>query len=288
MKTRKPFTLAGVAALALTTGLVVAANPSQAAATKSYAYGFSLGGEEGQPRAEHPGGPSSDGGRLPDDFGPLAAGGVLTVEASENQARATVTNLTLGGGMAQLPAELRTGLQELYQICEGMPEEADGGEDPVGELLGNVPGGLKDTIKTPEDLRDACEALGGGDFAQLASIRVLDAECKGQNRTVKVQEARVFGSDQALTDSDVSPNTSLLPPELAPLIKITLNKQYTNDKGGSVVEGLVLELGGEEVGVLASATCGERIPAEKSPGRAPAPPRAEAPEPVRQSVPVTG
>jgi hypothetical protein len=288
MNIRKPIAFAGIAALALTTGLVTASTASGESHTKSYAYGFSLGGEEGQPRAEHPGGPSSDGGQLPSDLGPLAAGGVLTVAASENQARATVTNLTLGSGMEQLPPELRDGLTELSQICENPPPEADGGEDPAGQLLGEIPGGLKDTIQTPKDLRDVCDALVGGDFTELASVRVLDAECNGQNRTVKVQEARVLGSDQALTDSDVAPNTSLLPPELAPLIKITLNKQYTNDKGGSVVEGLVLELGGEEVGVLASATCGERIPAEKSPGRAPAPPRAEAPEPVRQSVPVTG
>jgi hypothetical protein len=288
MKTRKPLALVGAAALALTTGLVVSANPSQAAATKSYAYGISIGGEEGQPRAEHPGGPSSDGGRVPDELGPLAAGGVLTVEASEDQARATVTNLTLGAGMDQLPEDLRKGLTELYQICENLPPEADGGEDPAGALLENVPGALSDTIQTPEDLRDVCEALGGGDFTELASIQVLDAECNGDNRTVEIQNASVFGSDTPLTDSDVAPNSSLLPEELAPLIKITLNKQYTNDKGGAVVEGLVLEVGGEQVAVLASATCGERIPAEGSPGRSPAPRQAEAPEPVRQSVPVTG
>lgn len=288
MKTRKPLALAGAAALALTTGLVMTANPSQAAATKSYAYGISLGGQEGSPRAEHPDGPSSDGGEIPAELGPLAAGGVLTVEASENQARATVTNLTLGGGMEQLPEELRTGLGELYKICEGLPPEADGGEDPVGELLGNIPGGLKETIQTPEDLRDVCDAIGGGNFTELASVEVLDAECNGQSRRVEVQNARVFGSEEPVLDSEVGPNTSLLPPELAPLVKITLNKQYTNDKGGSVVEGLVLEVGGEEVAVLASATCGERLPDEPTANRAPAPKQAEAPEPVRQSVPVTG
>jgi hypothetical protein len=275
--------------MTMTAGLVVAANPSQAAATKSYAYGVSIGGEEGSPKAEHPGGPSSDGGELPAELGPLAAGGLLTVKASENQAQATVTNLKVGSGMDQLPEELRGGLQELYQICEGLPPEADGGEDPAGELLGSLPGGLKDTVQTPKDLRDLCDAVAGGDFTELASVEVLDAQCNGRSGSVEVQNARVFGSDTPLTDSDVAPNTSLLPPELAPLIEITLNRQRTNDKGGFVVEGLVLKLGGEEVAVLSSATCGERIPAESSPtGRAPAPKQAEAPKPVRQSVPVTG
>jgi hypothetical protein len=287
MKLRTPLALAGAAAMAITTGLVTTANPSQAAATKSYAYGFSLGGEDGQPRAEHPGGPSNDGGRLPKDFGPLAAGGFLTVEASENQARATVTELTLGKGLRQLPEDLPQGLREFYQICDGFPEEFDGGEDPVGEALGELPGGLKETIKTAEDLRDLCDAVFGGDYTELVSVEVLDAECNGRNRTVTVQEAAVFGSEP-VTYSDVPRNHQLLPEELAPLIKITLNKQYTNNKGGAVVEGLVLELGGQEVAVLASATCGEPIPTKPRPARAPAPKQAEAPEPVRQSVPVTG
>ena len=285
MKTRKPLAVAGAAALALTAGLVVAANPSQAAATKSYAYGVSIGGQDGTPRAEHPGGPSTDGGNLPGELGPIAAGGVLTVEASNDHAKATVTNLRLGGGMEQLPQELRDGLTQLGDRCDELPDDP---QSPIPDILANIPGALKDTIQTPESLREVCEAIGGGDFTQLAQVEVLDAECNGTNREVEIQNARLFGSTTPISDSDVAPNSSLLPEELAPLIKITLNKQYTNAKGGSVVEGLVLEVGGQEVAVLASATCGERIPAQSPDGRAPTPPRAEAPEPVRQSVPVTG
>ena len=292
MKLRTPLALAGAAAMAITTGLVTTATTSQAAGTKSYAYGVAIGGQGKQPYAEHPAGPTSGGGQLPAELGPLAAGGILTVEADNNYANATVTNLTLGGGMEQLPQELRDAFQQLGDQCEQLPAE------PTAEQLTGVfdaipPGTLGDLVNTPEDLQSLCQALGAGDFTQLAQIETLDVECNGRDRSVEVLNARAFGSPVALNDSDVAPNSSLLPEELAPLIKITLNKQYTNDKGGAVVEGLVLEVGGQEVAVLASATCGETIrrPAEgRVPTRnRPAPaPQAEAPEPVRQSVPVTG
>ncbi|HET6694127.1 MAG TPA: hypothetical protein VFG97_07460, partial [Pedococcus sp.] len=57
--------------------------------------------------------------------------------------------------------------------------------------------------------------------------------------------------------------------------------------GAFSVDGVVVELGGGQGEIiLGHTTCGE--PIDRQTGRAPTPPRAEAPEPVRQSVPVTG
>ena len=277
---------AGITGVALVTAATLAVSVTSASGddqSESSAYGLSIGGQAGQPSVEYKGGETqTGGGQIPAELGPLAAGGVLTVTAGDDQATAKVADLTLGSGLEQLPAELREGLQQLQQVCAGLPEDGV----PTDEILGQVPGALKDVVNTPESLQEVCNALGGGDFTNLASIQALNTECNGDSGTVEVLKARAFNSDQALNDSDVDPNSSLLPTELAPLIEIVLNRQ--TPQGDSVtVDGLVLKLGGQEVAVLASATCGGPI-AHDPVGNDSTPAPAPAPTPVPAHVPVTG
>ena len=81
--------------------------------------------------------------------------------------------------------------------------------------------------------------------------------------------------------------------ELAAVAKITLNHQV-RDGENFTVEGLRLEVGGQTVAVLASATCGGPM-AQPAVQQAPAKPnkpkptkQAPKPTPVKTSAPVTG
>jgi hypothetical protein len=181
---------------------------------------------------------------------------------------------------------VRTGLQEIQAACDQLPAEP--AEDIDEQIFGQLPGELQELIDTAGNLRDLCMVIGGGTFAELASVDTLHVECNDQSGTVAVSDVSIFGSTQPINDTDnVAAGTSVLPPELDPLIKITLNRQ-TSSGEDFTVDGLVLELGGQEVAVLASATCGGPIshdpPAEDPEQPAPAP----APTPVERNVPVTG
>jgi len=279
------FTAATVAVMAGSALLVAAPGASSAEPTPSSAYGFSLGGSPGQPAAKFPEGPRQAGGELPPDLEPLAAGGALTVTADDDHATAKVTDLTLGLGLAELPEELRDGLGQIQDACEQLPEEPAPGVDE--QIFGELPGELQELIDTPGNLRDLCSVIGEGTFTELASIDTLHVECNDKTGTVAVSDLRLFGSTTPVNDTgNVGKNTSVLPAELAPLIKITLNRQTTEGKDFTV-DGLVVELGGEEVAVLASTTCGEapQAAARQSGGEAPT---APAPVPQRGSAPVTG
>ena len=279
----RTLTKAGIAGFALATAATMTLGVQSASGThqeRSSAFGFSLGGSPGQPAAQFPEGPRTAGGELPPELGQLAAGGILTVTADNDRATAKVTDLTLGGGLAELPAELREGLQQISAVCDQLPAEP--APDLDEQLLGQLPVGVAELINTPGNLADLCSAIGDGSFAELAGIDTLQAECQGDSGTVAVSNARAFGSTTPLNDTGNAPeNFSVLPDELKPLVEITLNRQTT--KGESfTVDGLVLKLGGQEVAVLASATCGGPIAHGSTPRQAP------RPKPVQGSVPVTG
>ena len=277
------FTAATVAVMAGSALLVAAPGASSADPSPSSAYGFSLGGSPGQPAAKFPEGPRNAGGELPAELGPLAAGGVLTVTADDDHATSEVTDLTLGSGLAGLPEELRDGLGQIQDACEQLPKEPAPGADE--QIFGQLPGKLKELIDTPGDLRDLCSVIGEGTFNELASIDTLHVECTDKTGTVAVSNVRLFGSTTPVNDTgNVGKNTSVLPAELDPLIKITLNRQTTKGEDFTV-DGLVIELGGEEVAVLASTTCGEGAPAA---GGSPEAPTAPAPTPQQGTAPVTG
>ena len=273
---------AGIAGVALATAATMTFGVQSASGThehRSSAYGFSLGGSAGQPAAAFPEGPRKAGGEVPAELGQLAAGGILTATADNDRATAKVTDLTLGGGLAQLPPELRDGLKQISTVCAQLPAEP--APDADQQLLEQLPVGLQQLVNTPGNLRDLCGVIGNGSFAELARIDTLQTECTGHSGTVAVSNARVFGSTTPLNDTGSAPkNFSVLPAELAPLIKITLNRQTTKGEDFTV-DGLVLELGGQEVAVLASATCGGPI-THQSPRQAP------RPAAVQGSVPVTG
>jgi hypothetical protein len=276
-------TKAGITTVALATAATMTFGVQSASGTheeRSSAFGFSLGGSPGEPAAKFPEGPRKAGGELPAELEQLAAGGVLTVTADSDRATAKVTDLTLGGGLAELPAELREGLQQISAVCAELPAEP--APDADQQLFEQLPVGLQELVNTPGNLRDLCGVISDGTFAELASIDTLHAECRGDSGTVAVSDARIFGSTTALNDTDDAPrNFSVLPAELEPLIQITLNRQ-TSKGENFTVDGLVLELGGQEVAVLASATCGGPIEHGTAPRQAP------RPAPVQRDLPVTG
>ena len=129
----------------------------------------------------------------------MAAGGILTVTADSDHATAKVTDLTLGGGLAQLPPELREGLQQISTVCAQLPAEPD--PDVDEQLLGQLPVGLQELIDTPGNLRDLCGVVGDGTFAELAGIDTLQTECTDDSGTVAVSNARIFGSTTPLNDT---------------------------------------------------------------------------------------
>lgn len=279
MKIRAKAGITGVALAAAATMMLGVPSASGDHQSSSSAYGFSLGGSPGEPAARFPEGPRSAGGELPAELEQLAAGGVLTVTADDDRATAQVTDLTLGSGLEQLPEELRTGLQQIKDACDQLPPEP--ADDIDQQIFDQLPGYLQELIDTPGNLRDLCLVIGGGTFAELASVDTLHVDCDDTTGSVAVSDVRIFGSTTAINDTDnVAPNTSVLPAELEPLIKITLNRQTTEGENFTV-DGLVVELGGQEVAVLASTTCGGPLAHEQ-------PPPAPTPTPVELNVPVTG
>ena len=284
-------TKAGIAGVALATAATMTLGIQSASGTdqsSSSAFGFKLGPAPGEPAAKYPEGPTSNGGNLPGELGPLASGGVLTVSAGNDQATAQITNLTLGSGLAQLPRDLRKGLRRISEVCAQLPEEP--AEDVDKQLFGQLPVGLQEIINTPGNLRNLCGVIGDGTFAELASIKTLQSECNGNRGTVAVSDARIFGSTTPINDTDSAPkNFSVLPEELEPLIKVTLNRQ-TQSGENFTVDGLVLEVGGQQAAVLASATCGGPIAHEREPKPAQTnqPKPAPVPTTVERHVPVTG
>ncbi len=287
MKISAKASVAGVALVTAATMMIGVPSASGNHQSSSSAYGLSLGGTPGQPAAAFPEGPGHAGGELPAELGPLAAGGVLTVTAADDRATAKVTDLTLGSGLDQLPAELQDGLGQIQNACDQLPAEPNPDLDQL--IFDQLPGELQDIIDTPGNLRDLCLVLGGGTFTELASVDTLQVECSDQSGSVAVSDVRIFGSTTAVNATDNVPaNTSVLPAELEPLVKITLNRQ-TSAGENFTVDGLVVELGGEEVAVLASTTCGGPIAHEHEPHHhQPNPNPAPVPTPVERNVPVTG
>jgi hypothetical protein len=283
MKIRAKAGITGVALATAATMMLGVPSASGDHQSSSSAYGLSLGGSAGEPAAKFPEGPRSAGGELPAEIDQLAAGGVLTVTATDDRATAQVTDLTLGSGLEQLPEELRTGMQQIKAACDQLPPEP--ADDVDQQIFDQLPGDLQQLIDTPGNLRDLCLVIGDGTFAELAAVDTLQVDCDDTTGSVAVSDVRIFGSTTAINDTDnVPPNTSVLPAELEPLIKITLNRQSTQGEDFTV-DGLVVELGGQEVAVLASATCGGPIAHKPNPEQ---PQPAPTPTPVDRNLPVTG
>lgn len=274
-----------VAVVAGSVLLAVAPGASSAAPTRSSAYGVAVnaGGQEVVPPSPSvestDGSMQSTGGEIPPEAGPLLSGGVLELSAGDDEARVSVTDLTIGNLAADLPPELREQLDQLQAACEGV-EQAPGEELP--DILGELPINVEQPGE--EDLIEFCNGLLDGDFANLATIDTLQVECNGNAGTVTVLGASALGSGAPLDLENVEPNTELFPDN--PLISVTLNRQSNGPRGGFTVDGLVVSLGeGEAEAVVASTTCGEVIAQPTSNTEAPT---APVPTPQQGSAPVTG
>ena len=258
----------------------------------SSAFGVSVDGTPGQPAIESDGSQEqTGGGQLPAQLGPLASGGGLTLGAGNDRATATVTDLTLGSAAAQLPQELKDGLANLTQACTVVEQGTDLNQpiDPLNAALDQIPGvgGVVD-LPTVEAATTFCNGLLDADILSLAKIGTLQAECNDTTGTVTLAGTEVLGAPQPLLVGAVAPETQLLPPELAAVATITLNHQVS-DGENFTVQGLRVVVGGQEVAVVASATCGGPIAdPEVEPVEKKDPKEAPVPVPVQTSVPVTG
>ena len=287
---------AGATGLAVTATALLIATGSTAsgdAVSSSSAYGVSVGGAPGQPAVESDGsGTQTGGGQVPAQLGPLASGGVLALSAGDDHATAAVTDLTLGSAVAQLPPELKDGLANLNQVCTAVGQAGQANEAiaPLNDALDQVPGlGQVVEVPTVEAATAFCNGLLDSDILELATVGTLQTQCTDQTGSVTLSDVKVLGAPQPVLAGEIAPETQLLPPELAAVAKITLNHQ-TSDGEDFTVEGLRLEVGGQMVAVLASATCGgpmaEPVVQQQAPSKGPK--QAPRPTPVKTSAPVTG
>ena len=288
---------AGATGLAVTATALLIATGSTAsgdAVSSSSAYGVSAGGTPGQPAVESDGSATqTGGGQLPAQLGPLASGGVLALSAGDDHATAAVTGLTLGSAVAQLPQELKDGLANLTQVCTavGQGTQANQVLAPLNDAINQVPGlGQVVEVPTVEAATTFCNGLLDSDILDLATVGTLQTQCTDQTGSVTLSDVKVLGAPQPVLAGEIAPETQLLPAELADVAKITLNHQ-TLDGENFTVEGLRLEVGGQLVAVLASATCGGPAAAAPVVHETKAPKKgkqAPVPTPVKTSAPVTG
>lgn len=295
MRTPTTTSVTGIALATAALLIVTASTASGEHQSGSSAYGASLGGSPGEPAVESDGTQTQTaGGHLPAELGPLAAGGVLTLSAGNDQATATITDLTLGQGAAELPQELKDGLANLSQACTVAEQAGDANQaiDPLNDALNEIPGiGQVVELPSTEAATTFCNGLLDADILSLAKVGTLLTACNDQTGSVTLTDVETLGAPQPLLAGQVAPETQLLPEELADVARITLNHQI-RDGANFTVEGLRIEVGGEVVAVLASATCGG--PAAHAPEvkgdsseqekRKPAP----VPKSVQTSAPVTG
>jgi hypothetical protein len=284
----RPTTFTATAVAALTGAALVLSVPGATSAppTKSSAYGISVsgGGEQVVPPTPYvestDGSNQTGGGQIPDN--PIATGGVVAVTAGNDQASATVTDLTLGAVAAELPPELREQLTQLQQVCEG-GEQLPGEEIP--DIVGELPIAIPEQ-PTEEDLLALCNGLFDGDFVNLATVGTLVAACDGDRRTVTIEDVTVLGAPVPDLEGQIAPNTPLAPEN--PLLNVILNRQSEGPNGARNVAAMEIQVaGGQGEVVVSSASCGEGI-AQPTGGEDPEPPAAPAPTPVTTSAPVTG
>ncbi len=293
MRTSLRAGLTGIAIAATALVVVTASTASSDPVSSSSAYGVSAGGSPGQPSVESDGTQDrTAGGHAPTQLGPLASGGALALSAGDDHATATITDLTLGSAVAELPPEVTKGLANLTQVCESVQQGGEANQvlTPLNDAINQIPG-LGQVVEEPtvEAAAAFCDGLLDSDILALAEVGSLQAQCTDQTGTVALRDVSVLGAQQPGLAGDIAPETQLLPAELAPVARITLNHQ-SHDGEDFTVEGLRLEVGGEVVAVLASVTCGGPAPqeAEVEDAATKRNKLAPVPTPTTTSAPVTG
>jgi hypothetical protein len=273
--------------VAMTAAVVLAtAGASQAAGTKSSAYGLALYAQGAEaipptPLVESTDGSEQTGGgsALPDN--PLITGEIAVLRAGNDSASVNLLDLGIGGGIVdQLPPEVTQGLSQLQTLCANLPEETI----PPGSIP-PLPGVPLPPLEDLLDVRAACEDLAAGQLTELVAIDLLEISCDADTGGVAVEGVTALGVQ--LTIPEVEPNMALAPEN--PLLDITLNRQTLHEDGSFTVDGLVIDVAGQGELVLGSVTCGEPLPTEPAVEEDPdMPPLAPAPQPVRGNLPVTG
>ena len=283
MRLRTRAALTGIAVATTAALLVSAPNAMSAATTKSFAYGVSVNGQGKQPYVESTDGSThTQGGSIPDN--PLLTGDIALLSAGDDTATVKVANLVAGKALTQLPPELTSQLDQLKAACEQLVDPAT---SQIPDILGQLPiGGV--TQPTKDQLVGFCNDLLDGKIPNLAAVKALQVNCQGDAGTVTVAGVSVLGAEVPLA-GQMAPNTKLFTADnpLSQGVQVTFNRQTPHKDGSFTVDGVVVDLGGNQGEiVLASTTCG--IPVKTPAGRAPTPPRAPAPQPVERDVPVTG
>ena len=285
-------TTAALTGLAVATAAVVlgTGGASQAAGSKSYAYGFDIvqGGESQvrQPYVESTDGSTQEqGGHLPAEAEPLISGGVIALTAGDDQASFELANLDILNIGDQLPPEAAEGLEQLttqlQQACDGIEQIP---LEQIPNVLEQLPIGGVAQQPTKEEVVTFCEDLLDADLPSVLGVELLNVECTGDDGTVTIAGASVLGADAPVLEGAVEPNTAVIPEN--PGLNITANRQTANPDGSYTVDGLVIGLSDQVEIILGSATCGEPI-AQAAPDPE-GPPPAPAPEPVVGNLPVTG
>lgn len=293
MNIRMPLALVGATALAVTTGLVTTApTATSAAPTKSYAYGLSINGEGKQPYVESTDGSTQTQGTpdFPSDLDPAVSGTIAQLQAGDDFASVRVADLTVGQGLAGLPTELKDGIGQLTQLCTEAVQPATEPTAPVFDgIRENAPTELE--LADQQDVVAFCTGLLDNEVPALVGVTGLEVQCDGDSGAVTLAGVSLLGADLPLA-GEIEPDTKLLAGDAAPLAEaaqVTFNRQTSRGNGAFDVDGMVISLGGGEGEIIVGhTTCGE--PLRRETGQAPGgtPRQAEAPTPVRQSVPVTG
>jgi hypothetical protein len=284
MKTRTTAALLSAAAAA--TLIVGAAAPSGAAASKSFAYGFSINGQGKQPYVESTDGSThTDGGNFPPDAAPLVKGGILSVTAGDDEASAKIVDLDVLSAVDQFPDEFKNALDNLQAACDGVDQLP---LDQIPDVLSQLPiGGGVVSQPTKDEIVAFCDGLLDSVLPALAHLDLLKAHCHGDTGGTRVAGAQVLGADFPALKGDVAPNTPLIPKNGG--IDVLFNRQTHHPDGSFTVDALVISLGGGQgEAVVASATCGKPIITTQSTENDPPSGNAPAPSPVHRSLGVTG
>ncbi|MBM9460275.1 hypothetical protein JK386_10210 [Nocardioides sp. zg-536] len=310
---KKTRTLASAAgALALVTGvaslaLIGGGGAASAAGQPSSAFGIQLTAAGTNAIDATPLVTSNDGAPITDSLvtlppNPLLTGGVISVEAKNGSARASVADLKVAGGLLEQAPQLQQLFTQLQPVCDGLDliplgQVLDQLRDPVtGTLLpaaleqlvaGAGQAGLDLSLVTaldlseilPETLGDLCDVVAGG---ALVGATAVAAECTGTTGTTTITDLGILGVDSLLDTN--KPNSKV---EVPGLLEVTVNRQTTNADGTFTVDALYVNLFGQLELTVGSATCGEVTNRVDNP-ETPDTPDAPVPTPVETNVPVTG
>jgi hypothetical protein len=292
--------VAGGASVALVGGM----STSSAAETPSSAYGLTATGLI--PIQKTPSVVSTDGKLVTDSLvaipsNPLLSGGVVNVQAENDNAEADVSNLNVGDGLlSQIPGlsdQLAPVCDALKQVSltqlQGAVNQVGGLIDTgaLGTLLNQVSGGTGIDLSAvsaidlsqllPKDLSGLCDALTGN--TGLVHVGAVTTECHGTNGnytgTLSVTDLGVVGLPVNIDTSKA--NTKVEVPGIA---TIWVNRQVQNPNGSFTVDGLVIKLLDQAEITITSATCGH-ITGRVVPTQ---PTHAPKPTPTHTNAPVTG